>query len=102
MRGYIGLGKPLAEVGDVIYLLCGSAAPMILRPEGDYYLLVGDCYIHQIMNGEALAWPGVEDVELVLDQKDRGQHLATSYYFCLTARDPLRSLLMEVNVYHVF
>lgn len=62
-RGYIGLGQPLEEVGDVVCLLYGSAAPTILRPRGDYYLLIGDCYIHEIMNGEALQWPGLEDVE---------------------------------------
>jgi len=62
-RGYIGLGKPLEEVGDVICLLYGSGAPAILRPQGNHYLLVGDCYVHEIMNGEALEWPGLEDTE---------------------------------------
>ena len=62
-RGYIGLGRPTAEVGDVICFLYGGAVPMILRPQGSHYLLVGDCYIHEIMDGEALQWPGIEDEE---------------------------------------
>ena len=62
-RGYIGQGHSIEEVGDVICLLYGCAAPTILRPKGNHYLMVGDCYIHSIMNGEALEWRGVEDTE---------------------------------------
>ncbi len=62
-RGYMGLGQPLAKIGDVIYQLYGSAAPAILRPREVYYLMIGDCYIHEIMNGEALEWPWLEDME---------------------------------------
>jgi hypothetical protein len=28
--------------------------PFILRPEGIYYTLVGECYVHGIMDGEVL------------------------------------------------
>lgn len=47
----------------MICLLYGSGAPAILRPQGNHYLLVGNCYVHEIMNGEALEWPGLEDTE---------------------------------------
>ena len=30
----------------------GAEMPFILRIEGDYFKLVGDCYINDIMNGE--------------------------------------------------
>jgi len=28
----------------------------VLRPEGDHYLFAGECYIHGLMDGEAMRW----------------------------------------------
>ncbi|KAF5538142.1 heterokaryon incompatibility (het-6OR allele) [Fusarium napiforme] len=56
-RGMIGLVPLLAEAGDQIYVLNGGAVPFVLR-KGKRLLngrrLVGECYIHGIMNGEAM------------------------------------------------
>ena len=65
-RGYIGQGHPIEEVGDVICLLYGCAAPTILWLEGNHYLLVDDCCIHGIINGEALEWSRLDDAEFEL------------------------------------
>ena len=53
-RGYIGL-RPLAtNVGDLICVLEGHKAPVILRRRSSHYLLAGDCDVVGIMNGEIL------------------------------------------------
>ena len=40
--------------GDIICVLFGGKMPFCLRPWGDCYLLVGECYVHGLMNGEAM------------------------------------------------
>lgn len=52
--GQIGLGPPLIVQGDIIVVFHGGIVPFVLRPLpcGDY-ILVGECYILGIMQGEA-------------------------------------------------
>ncbi|KAF1948812.1 hypothetical protein CC80DRAFT_430751 [Byssothecium circinans] len=52
-RGSYVLGPAALEAGDVCVLL-GNKVPFCLRPMGRRYLLVGDCYVHGLMNGEAM------------------------------------------------
>ena len=56
-RGYIGLGPPEMQKGDHVYILSGGQVPYILRPVSGprprTFDLVGDCYLHGIMHGEA-------------------------------------------------
>ncbi|KAH7159529.1 heterokaryon incompatibility protein-domain-containing protein [Dactylonectria estremocensis] len=42
-----------ADVGDEIVIFNGGKLPFLIRPEGDNFKLVGPCYIHGIMDGEA-------------------------------------------------
>ncbi|KAK6860161.1 heterokaryon incompatibility protein-domain-containing protein [Apiospora arundinis] len=51
--GYYALCPGLVKVGDLIVVLMGCMTPFVLRPAGDGYLLVGDCYVHGIMQGQA-------------------------------------------------
>jgi hypothetical protein len=53
--GYAGLLPASVAVGDEICLLHGGAVPFVLRKRNCSYLLIGECYIHGIMYGEALA-----------------------------------------------
>lgn len=53
-KGYIGLGPPTLQTDDNICILFGGRTPYILRPHGQSYCLIGECYIHGIMFGEAL------------------------------------------------
>ncbi|KAK8006047.1 heterokaryon incompatibility protein-domain-containing protein [Apiospora marii] len=55
-RGYLGTGPHRVQRGDVVCVFMGAAVPFILRPRGDDgeegYTLVGDAYVHGIMDGE--------------------------------------------------
>ena len=56
-RGYIVLGPAEMQKGDLVYILSGGKVPYILRPVSGprprTFELVGDCYLHGIMYGEA-------------------------------------------------
>ena len=56
--GFIGLGPPHCNPGDRVCILFGGEVPFVLRPVGGCYQLVGDAYVHGIMEGEALNMPG--------------------------------------------
>jgi hypothetical protein len=69
-RGYFGiaLGDSDVRIGDQVYILGGGNLPCLLRPSqdrrmstSDTFLLVCECYIHGIMDGEAVA--GVQKTE---------------------------------------
>ncbi|KAK4065397.1 hypothetical protein Trihar35433_7517 [Trichoderma harzianum] len=55
-RGYYVMGPQVMEEGDIICVLFGGKMPFCLRPclDSHRYLLVGECYIHGFMNGEAV------------------------------------------------
>lgn len=53
-KGYYVLGPAIMEQGDVICVLFGGKLPFCLRPLGEGYLLVGECYVHGLVKGEAL------------------------------------------------
>jgi hypothetical protein len=58
-RGYLGLAPASAKAGDLVCILYGCSVPLILSqlaPEVPRsYLLRGDCYVHGMMDGEALS-----------------------------------------------
>ena len=57
-EGYIGLAPRAAKPGDRVCVLLGSDSPFLLHPTGNnQYQLVGNCYAHGIMSGEALLGP---------------------------------------------
>jgi hypothetical protein len=67
--GYIGLVPEYTATGDIICLIYGSEVPFVLRSmsgehEGDYQL-VGECYVHGIMDGEALELSKAEDFTIL-------------------------------------
>jgi hypothetical protein len=53
-KGYAGLVPTKTKVGDTVCILRGFAVPFILREKRPYYTLIGDCYIHGMMQGEML------------------------------------------------
>jgi hypothetical protein len=58
-RRYLGWVPTPTKPGDLICIFLGSEIPFVLREEGSgYYKLIGECYIHGIMYGEALSMDG--------------------------------------------
>lgn len=53
-NGYFGVGSRTLTAGDKICVLLGCAVPVMLRPHGQQFELLGECYVHGIMAGEAL------------------------------------------------
>jgi len=59
--GYMGLAPPSTLVGDKVYVFLGGRTPFIVRKidfdpgKSFYYTLIGDCYLHGVMDGEALS-----------------------------------------------
>lgn len=53
--GLIGLAPQWTEEGDIISIVKGNDIPLLLRPNEDgTFRFVGECYIHGIMDGEAV------------------------------------------------
>lgn len=54
---HFGLGPPKCDKGDLVCILFGCSVPVILRmsPKNeDKYTFVGECYVHGMMDGEAI------------------------------------------------
>ncbi|KAE9373588.1 hypothetical protein N431DRAFT_407221 [Stipitochalara longipes BDJ] len=67
-KNYLGIAAQSLEKGDGVWVLAGAAVPLILRPAKDGgWTLVGEAYIHGIMNGEVVKLAGKEfrQIELV-------------------------------------
>lgn len=52
--GYLGMGLESVEVGDEVWVVKGCPTPLVLRREGKEFSLVGESYVHGVMNGEAV------------------------------------------------
>ncbi|KAH6681304.1 heterokaryon incompatibility protein-domain-containing protein [Halenospora varia] len=53
LEGYVGHAPREVKRGDAIYVLPGCKVPVVLRNIGGQYHLLGECYVHGIMNEEA-------------------------------------------------
>ena len=54
-KGLIGIGPGNLRASDVIVIILGADMPFVLRQRGNgFHQLIGVCYVHGIMNGEAL------------------------------------------------
>jgi Heterokaryon incompatibility protein (HET) len=51
-KSYVGLVPTATQRGDKVCVLYGFVVPFILRRKADHYILVGDCYMHGLMQGE--------------------------------------------------
>lgn len=47
-------GHAGSRKGDIICLILGASVPFLLRPYGNKYIFVGQCYVYGLMNGEGL------------------------------------------------
>lgn len=66
MKGYVGHVPKGAQIGDVICVIAGAAVPFALRETAEGYRVVGQCYLHGIMEGEALQNPSLYKKSIIL------------------------------------
>ncbi|KAI3320241.1 HET-domain-containing protein [Xylariaceae sp. AK1471] len=67
-NGYVGILQGNPHPGDEVFVILGCDVPVLLRPTSSgEYEVVGDCYLHGIMDGEALlgALPPAWSAQLV-------------------------------------
>ena len=76
-RNYMGLVSSAAEVGDKICIFRGGQTPFVIRDELElqvnntleverFYSCIGECYLHGMMDGEAMEGPHGEEREETL------------------------------------
>lgn len=53
-KGFVGMGVQGILPSDVICILYGSSMPMVLREVNGEFMVVGECYVHGLMDGEGL------------------------------------------------
>ena len=64
-NGWLALLPEGAARGDRLVLAEGGRVPLLLRPDGDgYSALVGEAYVHGIMNGEAFKQAQCADIKI--------------------------------------
>ncbi|ENH67416.1 Heterokaryon incompatibility protein 6, OR allele [Fusarium oxysporum f. sp. cubense race 1] len=49
-----GVGPIDTKIGDKLCVLFGAEVPFVLRPKGDGYEVIGECYVYDLMHGEVL------------------------------------------------
>ena len=65
-KGYLGLVPDVAKEADSIFVVLGAEVPFVLSGCDGEYRLLGDCYLHGLMEGKALEMDdfSVQDVIL--------------------------------------
>ena len=61
----VGVCSRNAKIGDVVSIVKGCRHPLLLRPRGEKYEIVGDMYVHAYMDGYDLDMFHEVDIELV-------------------------------------
>ena len=64
-KGFMGLAPDIAQVGDKVCLISGCCTPFIIRADGPNFCLVGESYVHGVMDGELMSDITFEDINLV-------------------------------------
>ena len=63
--GRLALLPGTAEVGDKIAVLCGGKLPHVSRKRAERWELVGECYVHGAMLGEAFEEEECYDIAII-------------------------------------
>ncbi|WYZ35468.1 hypothetical protein EsH8_X_000115 [Colletotrichum jinshuiense] len=85
-RGYVGLGPAGCEVGDIICVLLGYDAPVVLRPNSQpgtplkTFTLVGDAFVYGLHDATALLGPLPSPWRVQVFEDDAG-YLTTYRFF---------------------
>jgi hypothetical protein len=54
MTGFLGLAPEETQNGDVVAVLYGCNFPVVLRRSGSAFQYIVECYIDDLMDGEAI------------------------------------------------
>lgn len=65
-NGYMGLVPEVAEVGDQLLVVRGTRYLLVMHGYEEGYRLLGDAYVHGLMDGKALELPDLEFEEINL------------------------------------
>jgi hypothetical protein len=65
--GRIGWVPERTEKGDRICVFRDGSVPCVICPRDPCFEVIGECYIHDLMDGEALETEGIEFSRIVLD-----------------------------------
>jgi hypothetical protein len=74
VTGLSGLAPPQVLPGDVVVIFLGAPVPQVLRKCNGYYQLIGECYVHGVMGGKALAGLTKEITQMVPEHRVRPFH----------------------------
>jgi hypothetical protein len=74
-RRYLGLGHGGFRIGNVVCIFTGGEVPFLLRqamaPRDWMFHLFSECYVHGVMDGEAMKNPEGNHLEpLLIDYMD--------------------------------
>ncbi|KAM0559363.1 hypothetical protein ACHAPJ_004387 [Fusarium lateritium] len=65
--GWFVVGPDIMQIGDLVVVLYGGRTPFLLRrKEGGTWILIGECYVHGMMNGEVFDLEGVQEEEFII------------------------------------
>jgi hypothetical protein len=42
------------KIGDLVAIVFGCSTPLVVRPKGNYFQVVGEAYVQGMMDGEAI------------------------------------------------
>jgi hypothetical protein len=65
-QGYLAVVPVASSPGDVVCVVMGAAVPFVLRKMQYGYQLIGECYVHGLMNGEVSEMTALTVETLVL------------------------------------
>ena len=92
-NGYIGLGPPGTEKGDIVTILLGCKSPMVLRPflKGTRcgYTVVGECYVHGLDDAVTLLGALSSNFRIQLGKVRQG-YAATHTYRNLETKEAMK------------
>lgn len=66
-KKYVCLLPHNAELGDTICVLPGVCAPLVLRRQQFSFRIIGDCYVHGIMDGEVMNMPDITMTDIIVE-----------------------------------
>ena len=97
-EGYIGIAPNATKPGDRVCVLFGCRTPMLLRKtSGLQSQVVGDCYIHGVMDGEAFLGPLPNNFKSLVSLNSVGSGYEYVFVDRETGKTQYNDPRMEVN-----